>query len=227
MLFYILLFITLYKVYDLFTRKYLNPFALYFLYGAKGSGKTITETKLAVKYLHKGWAVYTDMPELLIPGVRFFEWNDLGDYVPEEDSILILSEVGTKFDKRNYKNFTDNQRDFFIFQRKYKTIVYMDSQSFDVDLKIRDRTDCLFLCHKVGRLWSIAKRISIVDDIVQPTADSDGRMAKALKIAPFWTWMVTYIPAWCDLYDTDYVIGKKPYLNYKEVPDLPSGANFQ
>ena len=35
-------------VWDMLTRKYLNPFKLYFIFGAKGAGKTITKRGLEV-----------------------------------------------------------------------------------------------------------------------------------------------------------------------------------
>ena len=33
------------------------------------------------------------------------------------------------------------------------------------------------------------------------------------------------IPAWCNLYDTNYIIDQKPYLTYEEIPPLPTGTN--
>lgn len=212
-------------VWDLLTRKYLNPFKLYFIFGAKGAGKTITETKLAVQYMKKGWLVYSDMPELLIPGVRRFNWKELGDFVPEENSLLILSEVGTKWDKRNFKDFKPSLRDFFVFQRKYKVVCYMDSQSYDVDLKIRDRCDGMFLCQNVLRVWCIAKRIYKHPEILEATGEQESRIVENLKIAPLTSWLFTFIPAWCNLYDTNYIIDQKPYLTYEEIPPLPTGTN--
>ena len=102
---FLILFFVLIFLFNALTRKYLNPYKLYFLFGAKGSGKTLTETKLIFKYLKRGWNVYSDLPELQIPGVRLFATSDLGDFVPEANSLLILGEVGTKFDKRNFKSF--------------------------------------------------------------------------------------------------------------------------
>lgn len=212
-------------VWDMLTRKYLNPFKLYFIFGAKGAGKTITETKLCVQYMRKGWLVYTDMPELLIPGVRRFNWHELGDFVPEENSLLILSEVGTKFDKRNFKDFKPSLRDFFVFQRKYKVVCYMDSQSYDVDIKIRDRCDGMYLCQNVLRVWCVAKRIYKHPEIIEASGEQESRIVENLKIAPLNSWLVTFIPAWCNLYDTGYIIDKKPYLTYAEIPPLPSGTN--
>ena len=46
-------------VFDLKTRKYLNPYKLYLVFGKKGSGKSTYLVKLAKKHLKKHWLVYT------------------------------------------------------------------------------------------------------------------------------------------------------------------------
>lgn len=204
------------------TRKYLNPYKLYFIFGAKGAGKTTYETKLACKYLKKGWNVYTDLPELYVPGIRYFPYDDLGDFVPEEHSLLILGEAGIKFDNRNFKSFKPSLRDFFAFQRKYKVICYMDSQTFDVDKKIRDRTDAMFLQVNVLRVFSVGKRIKKKITLVASSAEANSRIAEDLVYAPFYTWTFTFIPHWAGKFDSNAVIDPKPYLQYTVVgEDLP------
>ena len=197
------------------TRKYINPYRLYFIFGKKGAGKTTFETKLAYKYLKKGWNVYTDLPELYVPGIRYFPFAQLGDFVPEEHSLLILGEAGIKFDSRQFKNFRPELRDFFAFQRKYKVVCYMDSQTYDVDKKIRDRTDGMFLQVNVGRVWSIGKRIKKRITLVESSSQGDSRIAEDLVFAPFYTWTFTFIPAWAGKFDSGAIIDKKPYLEYK------------
>jgi len=205
------------------TRRYLNPYKLYFIFGVKGAGKTTYETKLACKYLKKGWNVYTDLPELYVPGIRFFPHDDLGEFVPEEHSLLILGEAGLKFDNRNFKSFKPSLRDFFAFQRKYKVVCYMDSQTFDVDKKIRDRTDGMFLQVNLLRVFSVGKRIKKKITLVEASSQGESRIAENLVFAPFYTWTFTYIPRWAGKFDTNAVIDQKPYLKYRVVgEDLPS-----
>ena len=218
MLLYLLLgFLAAGLVFDRATRKYLNPYKLYFIFGKKGAGKTTYETKLAYQYLKKGWNVYTDLPELFVPGVRYFPYEQLGDFVPEENSLLILGEAGIKFDNRNFKTFKPSLRDFFAFQRKYKVICYMDSQTFDVDKKIRDRTDAMFLQVNVARIFSVGKRITKKIKLVEASAEGESRIAEDLVFAPFWTWTLTYIPRWAGKFDSNAVIDRKPYLDYTVV----------
>lgn len=212
--FFVLLFI-----WHFTTRKYINPYKLYFIFGKKGAGKTTFETKLAVKYLKKGWNVYTDLPELYVPGIRYFHYEQLGDFVPEEHSLLILGEAGIKFDARHFKTFKPSLRDFFAFQRKYKVICYMDSQTFDVDKKIRDRTDAMFLQVNFFRVFSIGKRITKRIKLVEATAEGESRIAEDLVFAPFYMWTYTFIPHWAGKFDSNAVIDRKPYLEYTVVGD--------
>lgn len=206
-------------VFHFSTRKYLNPYKLYFIFGKKGAGKTTYETKLAYQYLKKGWNVYTDLPELFVPGIRYFHYESLGEFVPEEHSLLILGEAGIKFDARNFKTFKPELRDFFAFQRKYKVVCYMDSQTFDVDKKIRDRTDAMFLQQNVLRVFTVGKRIVKKIKLVEASAEGESRIAEDLKFAPFYTWTFTFIPFWAGKFDSGAIINKKPYLKYKIIGD--------
>lgn len=225
LLYIILGFIALVLLWHFATRKYLNPFKLYFIFGPKGAGKTTLETKLAVKFMKKGWHVYSDLPELYVPGIRLYKSKDLGEFVPEADSLLIIGEAGTKFDKRNFKNFPPELRDFFVFQRKYRVICYMDSQTFDVDSKIRDRVDGMYLLQCYGRVLSVARRIRKKIVLVQSTADSNSRIAEDLEfMSPFW-WLFTYIPHWAGKFDSGAIIDKKPYLEYTVVGDSEISNN--
>ena len=92
-------------VFDRVTRRYINPYRLYLVFGKKGSGKSTYLVKLALRYVKKGWTVYNNMTDLNIPGVRIFNIDDLGDFVPCSDSVLLLDEVGMVWDARNFKNF--------------------------------------------------------------------------------------------------------------------------
>ena len=122
----LLLLVALPLVWNLATRKYLNPYKLYLVFGKKGSGKSTYLVKLAaqrMKRKNNGWKVYTNMDELCIPGVRHFDIQHLGDFVPEADSLLLLDEVGMIWDNRDYKVFKPQVRDFFKLQRHYHVLV--------------------------------------------------------------------------------------------------------
>lgn len=200
-------------LWDFTTRKYLNPYKLYLVFGKKGSGKSTYLVKLARKHLKKGWIVYTNMEELFMPGVRHFEIKHLGDFVPEAHSLLILDEVGMIWDNRDYKTFKPQVRDFFKLQRHYHVKVYMASQTFDVDKKLRDLCDGMYLHSNFARVFTLGKRITRCVVITESTSEAESRISEDLKICPFWEWTLTYIPRWAKFFDS-HAIPDKPHLRY-------------
>ena len=141
-------------------RKYANPYKLVFIFGKKGSGKSCMMIHEMFKYLKRGWHVYTDMSDCNIPGVRIITTKDLANFAPDPNSALFLDEVGITFDNRGFKSFDVGFRDFFKFQRKYRCAVYMNSQAFDVDVKIRNLTDSMILQTNIANCISVSRPIA-------------------------------------------------------------------
>lgn len=198
-------------------RKYNDPHKLYMVFGKKGSGKSSYLTKLAYTYKKKGWDVLTT-EDLDIEGVRKVDIRALGHCVTAPHTVLLIDEVGMIWDNRDYKNFRTDVRDYFKLQRHYKTIVYLFSQSFDVDKKLRDLTDGMFLVTKLGAPLSLVRRIKRTVTLVQPTAESEGRIADSLEFVPVWyalfgvkTWSFTWLPRWAKYFHS-YDVPDKPYL---------------
>lgn len=202
-------------------RRYRNPWRLYLVFGKKGSGKSSYLIKLAYRYLKRGWVVYTNMEDCVIPGVRIININHIGDYVPEAHSLLLLDEVGMVWDNRDFKKFRTEVRDFFKLQRHYKVLCYLASQTFDVDKKIRDLTDGMMLCTNVMTAWSLGRTISRRFVLTTPQGDSESRISEQLVFEPFWRWHLTYIPRYAKGYDS-FQTPDKPALPYKENPPLPT-----
>lgn len=201
-------------------RRYRNPWRLYLVFGKKGSGKSSYLIKLAFRYLKRGWVVYTNMEDCVIPGVRIININHIGDYVPESHSLLLLDEVGMVWDNRDFKKFRTEVRDFFKLQRHYKVLCYLASQTFDVDKKIRDLTDGMMLCTNFMTAWSLGRTISRRFVLTTPQGDSESRISEQLVFEPFWRWHLTYIPRYAKGYDS-FQTPEKPALPYKENPPLP------
>lgn len=185
------------------------------IFGKKGSGKSSYLIKLAYKYLKKRFVVYTNMEDCVIPGVRIIRIEHIGDYVPEAHSLLLLDEVGMVWDNRDFKKFRTEVRDFFKLQRHYKVIVYLASQTFDIDKKIRDLTDGMMLCTNFLTAWSLGRTISRRFVLTQPQGDSESRISEQLVFEPFWRWKLTYIPRYAKGYDS-FQTPAKPYLPYRE-----------
>lgn len=147
----------LYFVFDRLTRKYVNTSKLILMIGKKGAGKTTILTALAIYYINKHRPVYSTES---IPGTYKFnpKWLDSGLTIPE-GSVLLIDEVGMIWDNRDFKNFSTNTRDFFKLQRHAGITCYMFSQTTDVDKKLRDLCDEIWLVKNFMRVFSIRRRV--------------------------------------------------------------------
>lgn len=217
------------------TRKYDNPYKLIMVFGKKGSGKSTLIAKLSRRYVKKGYIVYSNI-QLNIDGVRLFNVQDIGRRVFPEESIIFIDEVGMIWDNRDYKNFRNDVRDYFKLQRHYRNTVYLFSQTFDIDVKLRNLTDHMFMVKCYGNVFSVAHRISRKLVVVEPTGDSEGRIADGYELVPLWLQLVglriayfTFIPRWTKYFNS-YEQADISHIDYEEVcavgasPDVISSS---
>lgn len=189
-------------VFTALSKKYNNPYRLYFLFGKKGAGKSLYMVKLMIRYLKKGWTVYSDIDCLNLPGVRLISASDLGKFRPVEHSAIFLDEAGILFDNRNFKNFDAGLRDFFKLQRKYRCRVYLNSQSFDIDKKIRDVVDHMALVVNIGNIFSVYRPIKRSITLTEPSAEAESRIADRLSFESIFRWKITYLPRFFRYFDS-------------------------
>lgn len=120
-----------------------NPYKLYVIIGNKGTGKTAYMTSLAYKYAKKGYNVYTNFGIFKPLSLKYWE-----DSYPA-NSVLFVDEVGLVHDNRSFKTFPQECAEFYKYQRKNKLIIYMASQTVDIDKKIRDLADYHILLRRI------------------------------------------------------------------------------
>lgn len=207
-------------VFHFSTRKYLNPYKLIFIFAKKGQGKSTLLTKMALHHLRRGWEIYSTEP---IPGCHLISPEDIGYFEFPPHSLIVIDEIGMIWDNRNFKNFKPEVRDWFKLQRHRKCKVICASQSFDVDKKIRDLADDMFLLQKKFRVFSYGKRILKILDITEATGDSESRIVDNLKFdSILWFWAgsrtLTFIPAWTKYFNTFAA----PELGHKDFPVIPA-----
>lgn len=197
------------------------------IFGKKGSGKSTTLTKYALQHSKKGWTVYSTE---VIPGTYLLPADDIGrvqlvdfnykefnadDYQgidrffkiimqkisPNRPKILLLvDEVGMIWDNRNFKNFRTDVRDFFKLQRHYHVKCVLFSQTFDIDKKLRDLTDSMYLQKNLFRVFTYGKKIRKSITINNNT-DDGGRLDESFEYEPFIFFpfgsrTLTFIPKW-------------------------------
>lgn len=206
--------------------KFRNPYKLIMIFGKKGSGKTTLITKLAYKYRKSGRPVYATIDT---PFSQYFDVQKIGQYTFPDESVIFIDEVGMIWDNRNFKQFRTDVRDYFKLQRHYRNTVYLFSQSFDVDVKLRNLTDHMYLVKCYFGFISIARKIKRNIVLVEPTGESESRIADNLEFTSILTWLFdgaifTFIPRWVKYFDSHekmdlpYIMDEVQYEK-KSLPD--------
>lgn len=206
-------------------KRFANPYKLYMVFGKKGAGKTTLITKLAINYMRKGRTVYSTVP---IPGAYGFDPMQLGKLQFEPNSVVFVDEVGMIFDNRNFKNFRDDTRDWFKLQRHYGCTVYLFSQAFDVDKKLRDLTDNMYLITNFCNCISVARKINRYITIVHSdTGTGESHLADDMDFTPWFTIpfggaIFTWLPAWAKYFDSFDApeLPCKDFVYYQPTEDL-------
>lgn len=188
------------------TYRYSNPYKLVMVFGKKGSGKTTLLAKLALRELARGKPVYTTVP---VPGCCLFDVAEVGSCSFPPGSAVFIDEVGMVWDNRDFKRFRPEVRDWFKLQRHYRNKVYLFSQTFDIDVKLRNLTDAMYLCTCHFGWLSVARRIRRMITIVNPQGDSESRIADSMEFVPLWQILfgagslrLTFIPRWAKYFDS-------------------------
>lgn len=202
MIFFFILFVFIFLVIYL-KRKYNNPFKLIFVFGKKGSGKSCYLVHEIKKHLKKGWIIYTDM-SVNIDGVRHISASDLDSFKPVENSLVCLDEVGLTWNNRDFKNFSKGITEYIKLQRHFKVKMIINSQSFDVDKKIRDCTDSMILQSNILNCISVSRPIVRSITLTEPTSDSESRIADRLQFDKFWRWRFYWMPKYFKYFDSHY-----------------------
>lgn len=207
-------------IWDRLTYKYLNRWKLIFVCGPKGTGKSTDLVKRRVKAIRKGQKVYCTEP---IPGTyQINPTSDIGKYEFDEDSLVLIDEVGMVWDSRKYKDFPSYVNDWFRLQRHRKITVVMYSQDWDVDKRIRTQCDEMYLLEKRFRVFSIGKGIYKQITINESTAEASSNVDHNLHFMPLLSphsRTFTFIPKWAGLFDS-FIAPKLDYKLFKFI-DIP------
>ena len=199
------------------SRKYNNPNKLIFIFGKKGSGKSTYMVSLMLQHLKKGWHVYTNMEDVNIPGVRIFPTEQLKTCVPEPHSVLFIDEGGLIWDNRGFKSFDKGYTEFFKLQRKYKCKVYINSQDFDIDKKIRQLTDSMVLMSSIAGCIGVVRPILRKVALVEASAQGESRIADNLQFGSLFSFRFLWLPSYFRYFDS-YAAPWRPSVDFRVVP---------
>ena len=199
------------------SRKYNNPNKLIFIFGKKGSGKSTYMVSLMLQHLKKGWHVYTNMTDVNIPGVRIFPAEQLKTCVPEPHSVLFIDEGGLIWDNRGFKTFDKGYTEFFKLQRKYKCKVYLNSQDFDIDKKIRQLTDSMVLMSSIAGCIGVVRPILRKVALVEASAQGESRIADNLRFGSLFSFRFLWLPSYFRYFDS-FAAPWRPSVEFRDVP---------
>lgn len=134
-------------------------------FGIPGCGKTTLLTKLARKELKRIKKRYDNIYTINFKcdGCKEIKWNDLEKYLIE-NSLILIDEITLNADNRQFKNFSNEARDFFLLHRHSGCDVIWATQNYDkVDVKIQGLTQELWYMSKsiipLLREFTTARRI--------------------------------------------------------------------
>lgn len=186
------------------TLKYKNPYRLTMIFGKKGSGKSTTLTRLALEAQKAGKEVFANIP---LPGAHLIKESDIGFFDIPPESVLIVDEAGMIWDNRHFKNFKPEVRDWFKLQRHHRVRVYLASQTFDIDKKLRDLCDDMYLVECKFRIFAYAKRITRKITLTKPVGDAEAKITEELEFdSILFCWagsrMCTLIPRYAVVFDS-------------------------
>lgn len=213
--------IVCFTIFVVLTKKFINPYKLIFVFGKKGSGKSTLLTKLSYTRC-KRWVTFStevDHPTIIydkifVPNSGYskgaiYPINPKDIYKMDfpEHSCIFIDEVSLIWDNRDFKSMDKNVIEWFRYQRHHKCRVYFFSQTFDIDKKLRDLADDMFLVNKIFRVFVVAKHMVRKPCVVHPSPDAPARIDDDIVIdspllAFFGGRLFAFIPYWAKRYDS-------------------------
>lgn len=198
-------------VFHLLTRKYINPYKLYVIFGPKGSGKSCSMQKDLIKHHKRGWHCFADSNTDL-PFVKYIDAKQLYNYTFPKNSFIVIDEVNLLWDNRDFKSFDPRIQSWLRQQRKFHCKIYMYSQTFDADKKIRDLADRLAIQSKFARVFTVRTYYTKTPRILSAeTTREAARIADDYIRVPFLFGGkdICYMPKYIKTYNTDEVMEVK------------------
>lgn len=217
MIFVILIIISLFVFVSIYSKKFNSPYTLSFIFGKKGAGKSTYMIVLMIRYLKKGYTIYTDMRDVNIDGVRIFSLRDLSKHTPPPRSAVFLDETGLSMNNRDWKMFSEGLREWYALQRKYQCVVYANSQTWDLEKSVRERCDQFFFVQKMFGFLSLIRPIVLItrpNDMSSP--DCDSPVKPTYRWGSLFAWKFIFLPRYAKYFNS-FAAPERPEVPYEEV----------
>lgn len=153
--------------------------------------------------------------------ITYIHPYEVGTFSPIRNSLFILCEAGTYFNNRLVNKIPTYCTDFFALHGHYGCDIVWDSQTADVDKKLRDRTERLYIVTKsfircFSHVMRICHRIDVNSeshDLVEGYYVPDTFLQRLIALCSgrvFWV----FRPKYYNIFDThfDVCFGGAPCL---------------
>lgn len=184
------------------SKRFMSPYTLTYIFGLKGAGKSTFMLRMMLKDMANGWQIYTNMEDVVLPGVAIFNINDLVNHAPPPGSAVYIDEAGLVWDNRAFKDFDKGYTEYFKLQRKYKNKVVINSQALDVDKKIRDLVDRMYLMTNVLGCIGVARPLKRTIKVLEAQGNSESRLAMNLTFEGITKFQFFWMPKYWKYFDS-------------------------
>lgn len=137
---------------------------IYGITGKAGSGKTYFMVRLCKKYLQEGRNVFCNVKineeNLNLKAKKgkeigkLYYWDNLNQFRKVHSGIILMDEAGAYFNSRKWSSLSEEDLVKFQQHRKDGLEIIYSAQNFDfVDKVIRQLTNLIYVCRKMGNLF--------------------------------------------------------------------------
>lgn len=125
--------------------------------GARGTGKTLTMVKDALKYSLKGWNIYTNLDGTPFKNVTSEFILSLSGLSSLKNCVLAIDEIELFFDSRDWNKKESKSFSRFLQQIRKRNVVILCTSQFTnlIDIRLRQQIDTLCIC-SFDRITSIS-----------------------------------------------------------------------
>lgn len=219
----LLIFFALYFVLLIYSSRFYSPYKLIIIFGKKGCGKSTDIVKRALKYKKLGYRVFCSESD--VKDCEFYPPEDYGKWSCPR-SVIFLDEAGALMHKRDFVDkgkydLLKRGRIFAKWLRHEEMISIIYSQSFDIDLSLKENADELWYYKKLFGCFTYGKRIDKDFLITQPDADRPGAFMDSYRFAGLFgknTRVLTFIPKYSKHFDSFKKLGLPSYDEFYHLP---------
>lgn len=224
------LFAVFFVTFKIYTDRFYNPYKLILYMGKKGVGKSTVLQKLAWAHYKKKWHIYCNYGDSTFQKATQIDCSRLWEAEIKPHSVVLIDEVNLLWDNRDFKKFPQELNRWFRAQRHNKIKVIMFSQTADVDKKIRDLTDRIYLVRRYFQVLIMCYPFEKDIDPPNPKRMQNGNdfvdTYRKKNVGPIGI-MYCWLPKWVKMHDSFKEIAITDEDRERIMRDIKSKKDFE